>query len=117
MVRHPSHAIPGLAAVAFALLASGCSDSAETQCVRSGIAKICYVRDNAAQGTLDVSGLQPGSTLTVKSEKFGESSYPVNDAGTVDGLVGVINSTGTSVELTVTGTTGSKELLVGTFKS
>jgi hypothetical protein len=64
-----------------------------------------------------VSGLQPGSTLTVKSDKWAEQSYPVNDAGTVDGKVGVINSTGASVKLTVTGTTGAKDLLVGTFNA
>ena len=117
MMRNFSRAVPAVVTVAFTMFGAGCSDSAETQCVRSGNAKICYVRDNAATGSLDVSGLQPGSTLTVKSETLGESSYPVNAAGTVDGKVGVINSTDASIELTVTGTTGSKELLVGTFKS
>ena len=95
----------------------GCSDSSEAQCVRSADSKICYVRDNPAAGSIEVSGLRPGSTLTITSQQFGASTYPVNDAGTLDGKAGFINGTDTSVELTVTGTTGSNAVLVGTFNS
>jgi hypothetical protein len=100
-----------------ALLTSGCSDTAETKCAESGNAKICFVRDAAGAGSLEVSGLEPGSILTMESEEMGESSYPINDAGELDGKVGVLNSTGASIELTVTGTTASGQPLVGSFES
>jgi hypothetical protein len=116
-MRNPTLAIAVLSALAVVPFASGCSDESEAQCVRSGDAKVCYVRENAAAGNLEVSGLQPGSTLTLTSDELGESTYPVNDSGTVDGKVGVLNSTGAPIEVTVTGTTASNESLVGTFDS
>jgi hypothetical protein len=100
-----------------ALFVSGCSNKSEAQCVRSGGAEVCYVRDNDAAGSLEVGGLQPGSTLTLTSDEFGESTYSVNDSGTVDGTVGVLNSTGESIKVTVTGTTASDESLIGTFNT
>ena len=75
------------------------------------------MRDNVAAGNLDVGGLQPGSTLTMKSEKLGfDLDYHVNATGSIEGKAGVINSTGTPADLTVTATTGSNESLVGTFQ-
>lgn len=99
------------------LLPAGCSDSGKSQCVRSGDAEICYVLESAAAGTFSASGLRPGSTLTVSSPLTGESTYPVNDAGTVDGKVGFINGSGESVELTVSATAGDGKTIVGTIKS
>ena len=64
-----------------------------------------------------MSGLDPGSTLTISSKEAGSAKYVVNGAGTLDGKVGFVNGTGASVKLTVTGTTESKATLVGTFKS
>ena len=116
-MRNPTLAIALLAALAVELFASGCSDESEAQCVRSGDAQVCYVRENAAAGILDVRGLQPGSTLTLTSDELGTSTYPINDSGTVDGDVGFLNSTGAPVEVTVTGTSASDESLVGTFNS
>lgn len=104
-----------IAASLAVVVTSGCSDSPEAHCVRSGEAKICYVRDNGAAGSLDVSGLQPGSTLTVTSQATGEKTYPINAAGKLDGKVGFINGTGAPVELSVTGTTTTDEILAGTF--
>ena len=104
-------------AVAVSLLPAGCSGSEKSQCVRSGEAEICYVRESAAAGTFSASGLRPGSTLTVSSPLTGESTYPVNDAGSVDGKVGFINGSGESVELTVSATAGGGETIVGTIRS
>ena len=99
------------------LCIGGCSDSSEAQCVRSAGSKICYVRDNPGAGTFEVSGLRPSSRLTITSQQFGASTYPINGAGTLDGKAGFLNGTGTSVELTVTGTSSSNEVLAGTFHS
>lgn len=116
VMRNVSRAVLVLAIGAAALFITGCSDASEAQCVRSTDSKICYVHDSSAAGRFEVSGLRHGSTLTITSQQFGTSTYTVNDAGTLDGA-GFINGTGTSVELTVTGTTGSNAVLVGTFNS
>ena len=102
-MRNILRAVSALAVGAGTLFVAGCSGSSAAQCVRSTGSKICYVRDNDAGGSLDVSGLDPGSTLTISSKEFGVAKYVVG--------------TTSSVELTVTGTSGSKEALVGTFNS
>ena len=117
IVRNIFRAVSALTAGAGTLFIAGCSGSSAAQCVRSTGSKICYVRDNAAGGTLDVSGLDPGSTLTISSKEFGAAKYVVNGSGALDGKVGFVHGTTSSVELTVTGTTRSKEALVGTFNS
>jgi hypothetical protein len=117
VMRNVSRVVLVLVIGAAPLSIVGCSDSSDAQCVRLAGSKICYVRDNPAAGTIEVSGLRPGSTLTITSQQFGTSTYPVNEAGTLNGKAGFINGIGTSVELTVTGTTDSNEVLVGTFHS
>ena len=104
-----------LAFGAFPFLISGCADSSEAQCLRSGDAKICYVRDAGPAGSFDVSGLQPGSILTVSSAKYGDSSYPIDGRGKIAGKVGFINGSAQSEVLTVTGTSADGSTLTGTF--
>ena len=117
MIRNASRAVSALAIGVATLFSAGCSDSSAAQCVRSADSKICYVRDHPAGGSIDVSGLDPGSTLTISSKEFGSARYVIDDAGTVDGKVGFVNGLGTSVVLTITGTTASKEVLVANFNS
>ncbi|MCU1396007.1 MAG: hypothetical protein JWM34_4435 [Ilumatobacteraceae bacterium] len=117
LVRSFSPALVAFVVGVGTLFVAACSNASTAQCVRSTGSKICYMRDDAAGGSLNVSGLDPGSTLTVSSKEFGTAKYVVNGAGTLDGKVGFVHGTNSSVELTVTGTTGSKQALIGTFNS
>lgn len=115
-MRTASRVLAAIVAIGSATSATACSDSLASNCVRAGEAKICYLPDNAAAGRLDVSGLAPGSTLTVSSQQAGESTYTINSAGTVDGTVGIINGNGGAMKVTVTGTTETQQELVATFE-
>lgn len=39
---------------------------------------------------VEASGLQPGSVLQLTSDKLGDSSYTITDAGEPDGRVGLL---------------------------
>jgi hypothetical protein len=98
------------------LVSVSCSDSSEPQCVNSGEAQICYVTESPVAGFLEVRGLRPGSTLTL-SLPDGDATYRVNDAGSLDGKLGVVSAEEEPLQLTVTATTAAGESLTGTFDS
>ncbi len=91
-------------AIAPLVVLAACSDSSSRSCVSSGDAEVCAVSsDGSIQ--FSVSGLEPGSDLTIDSDVGDPATYPVGPDGGVgggDGAIGFLSLfSGTEVVFTV----------------
>lgn len=80
-----------------------CGDSGSTSCVSAGDAQVCAVSSDGSI-SFTTSGLEPGSELTIDSDRGEPATYMVGPAGSVgpDGAIGFLSLfAGTEVVFTV----------------
>jgi hypothetical protein len=73
----------------FVVLGAGCTSSAESRCVSQESAEVC-IAGSSGDFKVEARGLQPGSALQLTSDKLGDSSYTITDAGEPEGQVGLL---------------------------
>lgn len=79
--------------IGFTLLAvgafAGCSSGDSTLCLSADGADVC-ITGSDGDLQVDATGLEPGSTLRLTSDKLGEVEYEISSTGAPAGQIGML---------------------------
>jgi len=110
MKKLPPFALIAIAA-SMGVSISACGDSDDSRACATDssneVAEVCIV-GSPFNLTIETSGLEPESELSLTSGKTGESSYAVAETGSLDGRVGFLGDF-TGETITISGTWASGE--------